>query len=123
MDRTTTTIRKRYTHTFARALETSRAARYAPPVLPRATTLSRFVPSATCSGGPRNSSAGGVTEEPLLARVLTNPPAKPALVTRTPSSEIPNSPCVCRGHSTHVRGEGARLLFPDLPESIGTLLP
>ena len=76
MDRTTTTIRKRYTHTFARALETSRAARYALPVLPRATTLSRFVPLATCSGGPRNSSAGGVTEEPLLARALTNPPAK-----------------------------------------------
>jgi hypothetical protein len=43
------------------------------------------------SDSPRNSSAGSVTEEPLLARVLTKPPTKPATATSTPSSDIPNS--------------------------------
>src|SRR5215210_9128198 len=59
------------------------------PTSPSATTLRRLVPLATCSGRPRRSSAGSVTEEPLLARVLTKPPTKPATATRTPSSDTP----------------------------------
>src|ERR671910_2612607 len=56
------------------------------PTSPSATTLRRLGPLATCSGRPSRSSAGSVTKEPLLARVLT----KPATATRTRSSDTPN---------------------------------
>src|SRR4028118_1233752 len=56
------------------------------PTSPSATTLNRFVPLATCSGRPRDSSAGSVTAEPLLARVLMKPPNRPAMAARSTSS-------------------------------------
>ena len=56
------------------------------PTSPRATTLRRLVPLAVCSGRPRNSSAKRVTEDPLLARVLTKPPIRPAIAARMSSS-------------------------------------
>src|ERR671916_54730 len=56
------------------------------PTSPSATTLNRFVPLATCSDRPRDSSAGSVTAEPLLARVLMKPPSRPAKAARSASN-------------------------------------
>ncbi len=62
-----------------------------------------FVPLAMCSDKTRNSSGGSVTEDLLLARILT----KPAIVTRSSSSPIiirslPLLFCVSRSYATVV---------------------
>src|SRR3712207_4238004 len=48
------------------------------------TTLFRSL--AVCSSKPKNSRAGSVMAEPLLASVLTKPPTKPATAVRSASS-------------------------------------
>jgi hypothetical protein len=95
---------------FRQSMSRSRA-KLTVPTSPSATTLKRLVPLATCSERPRSSSAGSVTDEPLLARVLTKPPTKPAMATRNYSKPVNPHPSLvsktfypCRCSDSHAAG-------------------